>query len=398
MVPANFTSWHHLFGFLVLDKEVTDLFRFLSVSYKYSHKASFIATAAVNVGMLLAFAGIVVLIRWIGKDIVTAVLLGSFLIATGVFLFVYVGQILSEKLAKKWTTQGIINNEKLALQVCLDNPALYPEICRLNPAFANNYVLDSTGKPVRRPLLNEDVSYINRIQYVKGAWHQYDVQLAARPYSWKTMVDMAAYLEQADLGELQTLTVSRVGTPATELIDDYRKSGTALVEYRGLAVERGTLAVGGISRTLNTPVKLVWINQTNVMQVLTPMLLDDVLIEQYLETLIRRTFGTSEAMKRYINPLDAEKAQIQEEKEQAPQERTGMQSACLTLGIIGFLFDPSPVTGILAIIFGFISMPKDRRQNQKGFAKVLAGIILGALIIIKFVLFILWCVLTANGM
>ena len=64
-----------------------------------------------------------------------------------------------------------------------------------------------------------------------------------------------------------------------------------------LNTERGMLAVGGMSRMLHRcPVKIVWFNQTRIIRIFTfPN--DDELLLRYAETLIRRTFGTPDAMK-----------------------------------------------------------------------------------------------------
>ena len=56
------------------------------------------------------------------------------------------------------------------------------------------------------------------------------------------------------------------------------------------------LAIGGISRTLKMPVKIVWFNQTRVLRFFTPVD-DEMLLTKYIETVIRRTFGTKDAMK-----------------------------------------------------------------------------------------------------
>lgn len=46
------------------------------------------------------------------------------------------------------------------------------------------------------------------------------------------------------------------------------------------------------------PVKIVWLNQTRVLRMFTPVN-DEELLTRYAETVIRRSFGTAEAMKKY---------------------------------------------------------------------------------------------------
>lgn len=143
----------------------------------------------------------------------------------------------------------------------------------------------------------DDISYIQAIKHIPGVWQQYDVLLAAMGYGWGMMVDWATYMESADLDGVSTLTVAEMANmPETELIDDYRQCGRNLNEFDKLSVERGQLAIGGISRVLRAPVKIVWFNQTRVLRVFT-LIDDEQLLTKYIETVIRRTFGTADAMK-----------------------------------------------------------------------------------------------------
>ena len=81
-----------------------------------------------------------------------------------------------------------------------------------------------------------------------------------------------------------------------ELIDQYRNSSGTLKEFSALKTERGMLAIGGISRILGVPVKVIWFNQTRVLRLFTPEG-DEQLMKRYTETMIRRTFGTPDEMK-----------------------------------------------------------------------------------------------------
>ena len=142
-----------------------------------------------------------------------------------------------------------------------------------------------------------DVSYIQEMKHIRGAWQQYDILLAASGYGWAYMVDCAAYMETADLDGISTVTVAEMANmPETELIDDYRQCGGNLKKFDKLSVESGQLAIGGISRELKAPVKIVWFNQTRVLRVFT-LIDDEQLLTRYVETVIRRTFGTKDAMK-----------------------------------------------------------------------------------------------------
>lgn len=118
----------------------------------------------------------------------------------------------------------------------------------------------------------DDISYIQEMKHLYGKvgfvlWQQYDILLASQHYGWETMVDWAAYMESADIENFERLTE-----------------------------ENGSLSIAGYSRTLNDSVKIVWFNQTRMLRVFTHIN-DETLITKYVETFIRRTFGTTDAMK-----------------------------------------------------------------------------------------------------
>lgn len=153
---------------------------------------------------------------------------------------------------------------------------------------------------VDEPML-DDVSYIKEIQHLSGkvgfvTWQQYDILLAARPYYWEAMVDWAAYMETADIENIESLTVNAPDEEEKELAQEYNQNKVGLKNFEKLAKEMGSLSIAGHSRTLNDDVKIVWYNQTNVLRVFTHIN-DETLVTKYVETFIRRTFGTPDAMK-----------------------------------------------------------------------------------------------------
>ena len=66
---------------------------------------------------------------------------------------------------------------------------------------------------------------------------------------------------------------------------------------KSLAEEAGALGIGGMSKIVGGPVKIVWINQTRVIRIFTPAN-DEDLLTRYAESVIRRNFGTADAMKK----------------------------------------------------------------------------------------------------
>ena len=151
------------------------------------------------------------------------------------------------------------------------------------------------------PML-DDISYIQEIKHLSGKvgfvlWQQYDVLLASQKYGWETMVDYVDYLETADIKNIDGITVGDLSDEqSTELVHVYNQSKVGLKNFDKLAEERGMLSIAGYSRTLKDSVKMVWFNQTRVLRLFTHID-DETLITKYVETVIRRTFGTDDAMK-----------------------------------------------------------------------------------------------------
>ena len=148
----------------------------------------------------------------------------------------------------------------------------------------------------------DDISYIQEIKHLSGKvgfvlWQQYDVLLASQKYGWETMVDYVAYMETADIKDIDSISVADMSDEqSTELVHVYNQSKVGLKKFDKLAEERGMLSIAGYSRTLKDSVKMVWFNQTRVLRLFTHID-DETLITKYVETVIRRTFGTDDAMK-----------------------------------------------------------------------------------------------------
>ena len=143
----------------------------------------------------------------------------------------------------------------------------------------------------------DDITFIREIKHIpSGPWHQYDVLLAAQGYGWDNMLYWADYMAEADLEHISQVTTGTLGAQENDITQSYSSNGGKCKNTPELTTERGFLSVAGISRTLKAPMKIVWINQTQVLRFFT-LVDDELLIEKYIETTIRRTFGTENAMK-----------------------------------------------------------------------------------------------------
>ena len=148
----------------------------------------------------------------------------------------------------------------------------------------------------------DDISYIQEIKHLhgnagNGVWQQYDILLAAQHYDWETIVDWAAYMESADINMIESVIVADLAEAiGTELAHVYNQNKVGLKNFEKLKKEKARLSIYGHSHTLNSSVQIVWFNQTRVLRVITHID-DEIYITKYVETLIRRTFGTKDAMK-----------------------------------------------------------------------------------------------------
>ena len=143
-----------------------------------------------------------------------------------------------------------------------------------------------------------DITFIKVLQHTqKGTENQYDVLLAARGYGWESMKSWAEYMINNELDISHgTLCVAPIaGSEDIELIDKYHSTND-IMEIPELKKEWGVLSLGGISRRLKQPIRIFWYNQTQVLQVFTTIN-DETLMRRYIETVIRRTFGTPDEMK-----------------------------------------------------------------------------------------------------
>ena len=112
--------------------------------YRYSGLATLISILA-NIGSILAIIGAAYMLLVDGKYV-----LGIILAALAVFLFVYVGRILTDKLARKWGEKNIATKPHIAKQYCTENPEEYERVAAINQKFAEKYMLGANGKIVKR--------------------------------------------------------------------------------------------------------------------------------------------------------------------------------------------------------------------------------------------------------
>ncbi|MCF0105492.1 MAG: hypothetical protein HUJ53_01890 [Holdemanella sp.] len=142
----------------------------------------------------------------------------------------------------------------------------------------------------------DDMSYIADLHHIEGVWNQYDFLLNAQGYGWNYIVDSADYMVHADLENIGTISVTKTfNEESVERIDEFNLTGS-IQSMNSLSEESIDFGIGGTSKILGAPIKIVWFNQTRVIRIFTPIN-DEILLTRYAETMIRRTFGTPDEMK-----------------------------------------------------------------------------------------------------
>lgn len=143
----------------------------------------------------------------------------------------------------------------------------------------------------------EDITLIEDIKHMQfDLWHQYDVSLATDCYGWEQMIDWADYMSASDLEHITQVTTGSLGSQEEDITESYHKSDGKCAETQELKSEMGVLSIAGISKVLGMPMKIVWFNQTRILRFFT-LIDNELLIKKYAETVMRRSFGTENAMK-----------------------------------------------------------------------------------------------------
>lgn len=149
---------------------------------------------------------------------------------------------------------------------------------------------------MNKRILN-DASYIYALKHIVGPWHQYDFILATNGYGWDYILESANYLTNVDLMNVGTISITS-STDTYEYIQSFREHGESILFTPELQKEESMLGVGGMSKVLDgIPLKVVWMNQTNVIRIMTPLDDEDCMI-RYMESIIRRNFESADCLKR----------------------------------------------------------------------------------------------------
>lgn len=116
--------------------------------YRYSGLATLISILA-NIGAIIS-ALTAAYMFLAAENRVMGIIVGIITAALALFLFIYVGRKLTDRLAAKWTEKNIRTKPGIAYEYCHDHPEEYERVAGLNPKFASKYRMDENGKIVKK--------------------------------------------------------------------------------------------------------------------------------------------------------------------------------------------------------------------------------------------------------
>lgn len=93
-----------------------------------------------------------------------------------------------------------------------------------------------------------------------GAWGQYDYRMTW-PYGWEFVLEATQSLLDTDMEQVQQLQVGVLGREEIDILHELAPAGR-LIHRTSAVTERGFLAISGISRTMECPMKVMFVNQT----------------------------------------------------------------------------------------------------------------------------------------
>ncbi len=130
--------------------------------------------------------------------------------------------------------------------------------------------------------------YITKIQHSRqGSWHIYDIQLTSG-MGWEYILASAQYVADNDFSRLDGVSrAESLATKEKEYTDAVKAADGKLALCPDVAMEGSLLAVAGASKSLNTALKIAWINQTKIIRIFTLININD-LLESYINALMER--------------------------------------------------------------------------------------------------------------
>lgn len=187
--------------------------------------------------------------------------------------------------------------------------------------------------------------YISKIQHSKNNnWHIYDVQLISG-MGWDYILSSAQYVIDKDFSRLDGVSrAENLATAEKSCTEAVNAAGGILADCRQTSLEGSLLAVAGLSKSLNIPLKISWVNQTKILRIFTLTNIND-LIEPYVNALIERKL-----------PVNGKKLQKKADSKPSDKERLFGAKIMLGLGGIwtaGGLFMASVLEGFMPFGIGW---------------------------------------------
>ena len=143
-----------------------------------------------------------------------------------------------------------------------------------------------------------DGSYIAGFSILGGPRNKYRISLASRGYGWDYILEEVDYLVRADIDNITHMLAFNIGAKEpVSLLREFSLHGGRLTGIPELVQrEFSSFELMGHSKELDSVILVSFYNQTRFIEI-ESNILDPERIIRYAETLIRRTFNTSDSMK-----------------------------------------------------------------------------------------------------
>ena len=142
----------------------------------------------------------------------------------------------------------------------------------------------------------DDISYIEGIHVeADSSLFYYDVLLSGG-YGWEYIKSSLDYMLSNDILTVSSISVGDFST-TKDITNSVISNGKQSCKTPELNVENGNLSLVGVSRCLGQAIRIIWFNQTRVLKVIMGVN-NAELVERYVETMIRRSFGSKDELKR----------------------------------------------------------------------------------------------------
>lgn len=146
---------------------------------------------------------------------------------------------------------------------------------------------------------------INAVSHVKcGVWHQYDILLSGTIYGWEYILNWADYMAASDMKQIDLVSLADPGSGDINITGEFEQY-LSIKNMPSVMEEHSTLGLAGTGNMSRGPIKIVWFNQTKMLRIFITTRNDEFILK-YVDTMVKRNFGTKDQMKLLATDIKVE--------------------------------------------------------------------------------------------